>query len=153
MIRSKAFDVFRIAGRDKRALKLKGGGNDECVDRVSGRHAGSGEEGACALSDRSSQVDDPNDVAIQELVQGSIHASAATDFGEDRRRNADERSTLMGDPCNSACSQGEGASLRWIGQCINGFRVKDQRFGQARLARRRAASGTGPKVSSSSPRN
>jgi hypothetical protein len=42
------------------------------------------EEGTCALSDRSGQLNDPNDIAIQKLVDGSIEASAATDFGKDR---------------------------------------------------------------------
>ncbi|HYQ04052.1 MAG TPA: hypothetical protein VER96_35505 [Polyangiaceae bacterium] len=84
MIGGQALDVLGIATGDKGALELKGRCNNEGVDCVSGRHAGSGKERARALSDRPGQFDDPRDIAIQEQVDGSVQAPAARYFGEDR---------------------------------------------------------------------
>lgn len=46
--------------------------------------------------------------------------------------------------------QSQGATLGWVGKCVESLEVENQRFGQARLARRRAASGTAPSAWSSS---
>jgi hypothetical protein len=100
----KAFDVFEIAACDERELKFEGGCNDESIDSVSGRHAGGAKQRTGTLSDGSGQFDDSNDIATQELVDGSIQTASATDLRKDRRWDSDEGATFMGDPGDSARS-------------------------------------------------
>jgi hypothetical protein len=102
MVGGKAFDVLEITACDERELEFEGCSNDKSVHRVSGRHASGGEEGAGALGDGSGQFDDSDDIATQELVDGSIQTAAATDLSKDRSGDPHEGTTLVGDPRDSA---------------------------------------------------
>lgn len=102
-----AFDVFDIAACYDGLLKLERRSNDEGIDRVGGRHMSGSEQGACTLSDGSGEIDNFYDVAIQEMVDGRVQTIAATNLGQDGRRNADQRAAFMSDPGDGTRSQSE----------------------------------------------
>lgn len=128
-------------------------GDDERVDRVSGGQPRGVEQRARALRDGSGQINHADRLTVQELVDRGVEAHASTNLGENCGRNPHDGATLVRDPRDCARSEGKRTTLTGVGERVERLGVQDQRFGQARLARRNSASGTGPKASSSSSRN
>ena len=153
MAKRKALEVLGIARCDERKFEFEGSGNNEGIDGICRRHPCDSKQGAGALGDLSGQFDNPDGFPVQELVDGSVQPTAATNLSENRRRDSDKHPALMGDPGDSSCSQRECAAFGRICKRVQSLRIQNQRFGQARLALRRTDSGTGPRVSSSSSRN
>src|SRR5688572_1121959 len=151
--RGEAAEILRVSRGDGGCLVLQCRRDDECIDGARGRHACFGEQGARSLSDGPGQGFDLDGFAPEQLVDGSIALTTTADFRQDGSRNAEEGSPLVSDAGNGTRTQGEGTACRRIRQRVDRFGVEDQRFGHSRRTRLSSASGTGPRVSSSSSRN
>jgi hypothetical protein len=65
-------EVLQVAACDHGGFEVERGDDDERFDRVDGGYSCGGKQRAGALGHRSRRVDDPEGVAVQELVDGCI---------------------------------------------------------------------------------
>lgn len=149
----KLANIIWIPCGDNSSVELERSGDYERVDRVLRTKPGLGEETAGTLGNRARQVADGDASVCEESVDGNVETRSTTDFSEHRGRHADECSPFVGDSKDGVGPFGKYGSLGRTRQRMDCFRVKNQRFGQARRALPREAVGTGPWIESSSARN
>ena len=116
-------EILWVAACDHGGFKFERRCDDECVDRVNGGHARCGEQRAGALRHQSRQVNYPDGVSVQELVDGRVQSTTATDFGKDWRWNPHEGATLVGNSRNGACPESEGTATSRVNERIEGLGV------------------------------
>jgi hypothetical protein len=81
---------------------------------------------------------------LSSLLIASVVAWPPADLGEDRRRNADEAASLVGDRDDRARTDEQGWTLMRVCERVESLRVEDYRFGHWRRTRASSAGGMRP---------
>jgi hypothetical protein len=83
-----ALDVFGVARRDDSSVEFHGGCNDECIDGMTRRELGLGEQSTSALCGLTREFANADASIVQEVVDGCVETRPAADLSQDRSWNA-----------------------------------------------------------------
>jgi hypothetical protein len=123
--RGQAAEVIGVTGRNHGRAKLERRGNHERIDGMCRSEPRASEEGARATRCSCRQVHDHDSAPVQNTADEGVARSAATHFGKDGRRDANERPLFVRHLEHRPGAVGKRAALTGSRQRVERLGVED----------------------------